>query len=370
MTTLLKRIQLLQALTLVRPALAPQPYIPALTHVRMSTAPACVTAYNDILSISVSTDSPWNLCLPGDLFIKALNSLTSDTVKVQVSEGEQSVVLTSGRAKLKLPALPVSDFHFTAPSLHKSDSVPLSADLLLGLSRCLLNVGNDPTHPEQMGVTLDRMEDGTGVLYSTDNFTLSRYVTTELEQPAGMEWGAIILPTLFCQQLVNLNKAFPDQDVALFVLPGMLLAKIGESATVSTKTLVTHEPLEFAAKLEKHGKVKRLKSRVVPIPTAWEGAFERAMLVLSTDLEKVTKVDINSEALRLHSTSPMGDSDDAMAVSDGWHPEGAPSESFYLDPSLVLRTSKVCTHMAFTETAIVLTDQNCKFVHVIAYCSK
>jgi len=363
--TSIHRNKLLMALNLVKPALATQAYIPALTHIKFHDKVA--TAYNDISAVSVKVEPDWSLCLPGDLLTKTLSSFATENISVQ--EVDQTVVVSSGRSKIKLPSLETKQFPFEAPSLKKVPVIELDKDTLRGLERCLLSVGNDPTHPAQMGVTLDCLPSGHAVLYSTDNYTLSRYKTkAKVELPGD---SPVILPTFFCQQLVSLSKAFPDALPDLYVLPGLLVVKLGEEATLSTKTLVDLEPLEFESKFEKHAKLKILADSIEVIPDQWEAAFERALLVLTTEVDKVTKITVNSESLRLSSSSNLGDAEDVLPHSgDQQATTLAPPEPFYLDPGLVLRTSKVCTHMAFSSTALTVTDKDLQFVHVIAYCSK
>ena len=362
--TTTNREALVKIAALVRPALATQAYIPALTHIRFGGEFA--SAYNDISAIMVKAAIDVQCCLPGELLIKALNSFGAESIAIQETAKDNAVVLSSGRSKLKIPTLPFDAFPLNLPDTKKASEIVLDASILKGIERCLMSVGNDPTHPAQMGVTLDADDKGNAILYSTDNFTISRYqAKSKIELPGD---SPVILPTFFCQQLVTLSKAFPEEEVVLVMVPGALLVEFGKMAKLFNKTLVDLEPLDFPRIFDKHCKVSSLKDRLGKIPDSWDSAFNRAMLVLSGEVDKVTKITVGEETIKLHSTSTMGDSDDSMS-HDIEHLD-APAEPFYIDPSLVLRASKACGLMTFNEKALALADAETQFIHLIAYCSK
>lgn len=355
------RLDLLKALLLVRPALSKQNYIPALQHVHFGKGYA--TAYNDISAISVRLESDLDRCLPGELLIRALQSFSAESVMVQQKDAE--AVLSSGRSKLKLPTLDGKAFPLEWPAEGDTSEFKVSAAIIRGIERCLMSVGNDPTHPEQMGVTLDAV-DGYARLFSTDNFTISSYETdTKLKLPAD---APVILPTFFCEQLVALAAAYKDEKVMLLVTPGALVAEFGDSAKLLTKTLVEREPADFPAMMKKHLKLDNLKKELVAIPPAFDAALSRALLVLEQEADKITTVTLNKDSFSLSSASSMGNADDKLPF-DGDIDFGAPEE-IHFDPALVARASKACGLMGFLSKALVLADSEAQFVHLVAYCSK
>jgi len=361
--TATNREALLKQVNLVRPALATQAYIPALTHICFDGSYA--TAYNDIAAIRVKAEVDFEGCLPGELLVRALNSFGSENLLFQPSK-DQAIVISSGRSKLKLPILVTKEFPFNIPGEKGAPMIGLDHSIMKGIERCLVSVGNDPTHPAQMGVTLDMNSDGDAVLYSTDNFTVSRYQTkTEINLPGDMP---VILPTFFCQQLVALSKAFPSEEIDLYLVPGALVVKFGKAARLFNKTLVDLEPLDFPRIFEKYCKLSSLKDRLSAIPDNWDSAFNRAMLVLSGEVDKATRVTVSGETIKLYSTSSMGDADDSMSYDHG--DSNAPPDPFYIDPSLVLRASKVCGKLVWNPKTVALADDDAQFVHLISYCSK
>lgn len=360
-STATNREALVKITTLVRPALASQAYIPALTHIKFDGEYAIT--YNDISSISVRCPVEVERCIPGDLLIRALGSFGCEQIMFQ--EGKDgALTLSSGRSKIKLPTLPLTSFPFVLDESSGDFEFDLDASILKGIERCLVSVGNDPTHPAQMGVTLDVDAKSNAVLYSTDNFTISRFQTkTKIKLPGD---SPVILPTFFCEQAVSLCKTFKEEQPVLVLLAGGLMLELGKSAKLFTKTLTDLEPLDFPRIVEKHCKLASLKDMLLPIPDAFDGALSRALLVLSGEVDKTTKITCATETVKLNSSSGMGDSDDSMPF-DG---QDAPQEPFFVDPGLLARAAKVCASMTFLPKVVVLADADAQFIHLVAHCSR
>lgn len=356
------RDALLKVAALIRPALATSNYIPAFQHIKFDGDFA--TAYNDISAISVRMKTDVRRCIPGELLIRALGSFNADNVAF--SEGKNgALTISSGRSRVTVPTLDLKAFPLVWPE-DGDVEVKLSAAILKGIARCLLSVGSDPTHPEQMGVTLES-QGGKAVLYSTDNFSISRFSTdSKLKLPGD---SPIILPTFLCEQLSSLARAFPDETPTLLVMDGALVVEFGDSARLLTKTLVDREPLDFPAIFKKHMKADGdLKKELATIPDAFDSALQRALLVLGSEQDKVTTVTFGDEKIAMSSSSSMGDSDDKMPF-DCDAAAHAPEEVFF-DPALVARASKHCGLLGFMPRALVLADSEAQFVHLVAYCSK
>lgn len=355
------RQALLKIATLVRPALASQAYIPALTHIRFADGMA--TAYNDISAISVRSGVDMERCVPGELLIKTLASFGGEQIMVQGGK-DGALLVSSGRSKLTIPTMPQESFPLDDDQIAGEGSeIGLDHSILKGIERCLVSVGNDPTHPAQMGVTLDADSKGLAVLFSTDNFTISRYQTkTKIDLPGD---SPVIMPTFFCEQLLSLAKTFPDEPMTLVLLAGGLLVEFGEAAKLFTKTLFDLEPLDFPRIIDKHCKIGSIKTQLSAIPDSFDGALERALLVLGGVVDKATKIDIDGE-LQMFSTSSMGESNETMPYAG----QEAPDEPFWVDPSLLARASKLCAHVAFLPKVVILADSDVNFVHLVAHCSR
>jgi hypothetical protein len=356
------RDTLLSLMARVRPALSNQSYIPAWTHIQL--AGGFATTYNDLASISVrlpDTGLP-SCCVPGDLFIKALGSIKADQVLVQEHATEKAIVVSAGKARMKLPVLPATDFSVPQPRSAPA-SIQITDDILDAIKQCLLSVGTDPTHPTQMGVTLDSII-GTAVLYSTDNITISRCVTkTPLALPGD---APVILPTFFCEQLLSLATAYPKDNIQLDIYPGMIRALFdkGHAASIMHKMVVELEPLDFEAIIAKYLSVSELPSKLQPVPVSFDSAWTRALLVLNGSSDKSTKVQCNGTSVDLLTTSSLGQSEDVLTLE-----KAGSVADFYIDPALVLRAAKSCTQLAFYKKVMVMAGTNVSFIHLIAHCA-
>lgn len=355
----INRAELLRIAGLVRPALATQDYIPALTHIKFDKGYA--TAYNDISSIAIRAELNLNRCVPGDLLIRALGSFGGENVAIAFDDKTSALLLSSGRSKLKLPTMNIKDYPFDIPP-EEAPSIVLTPEIIKGVERCLISVGNDPTHPAQMGVTLEVDALGKAILYSTDNFTISSFRTsTAISLPGD---SPIILPTFFCEQLVSLSKAFPKEITTLYLFPGAICVDFGTEAILFNKTVLDLEPMDFQNILKKHCNPAKVANDLQTIPDAFDAAFNRALLVLSNELDKSTQVKINSNGITLSSSSNLGDSFDEIEFKAN----GADKE-FLIDPSLVIRASKCCSKLSFYPKVMLLSDDSGSFLHLIAHCS-
>lgn len=353
------REALLRLSTILRPALSTQSFIPALSHIHFKAGSA--VAYNDVTAIEVKAEFEGlqDCCVPGELLIKALGSFKSEEVRVDELDGG-SLLLTAGRSKMKVPFLEGSAFPYKPPTT-KPHVVELSAAVLEGVRRCLFAVGTDPTHPAHMGVTLDTL-DGCAVLYSTDNFTLSRYNTSyKIKLPAD---SPIILPTFFCEQLLALAKNWPEEEVDLEIYPGAIQAVIGKKAKVLTKTLVDLEPLDFGKIIDKYLAGGDVRKALNTIPDSFDAAWNRALLVLSGEADKATKVTATKDGFTMLSTSAVGESEDSLEF-EGDFPKAC--EKFHVDPTMVVRAAKTCGQLAFYPRVVVLATDDANFIHLIAH---
>jgi hypothetical protein len=351
------RARFAKALALATPALSNKPYIPALVH--FLVAGGKVTAYDDILAVQVAVAGTEGLscCLLGELLTKAVGSYGAAEILVQPHATEAAVVLSSGRSKIKVPTLPAEDFPLTWPTTRGAVAIPLTAQILKGIEYCLPGAGVNPNHPAQMGVTLDEKE-GAAVLFSTDNTTISRYLTTEKSLlPAS---SPVIFPTAFCDRVLALAKAFPQETVTLYLSPGALVVEVGTSARVLSRQLADLVPLDFVAVTDKY--TKGLSGKALnTLPDGWEASLGRAALVTGGDHSVVT-VSEHRKALRILASSSFGEVDETLAFGGT-----LPPSPVKLDPALLTRGSKVCTKMSFAAQALVLVSEDGNYLHLVAY---
>lgn len=359
----ISRTDLIALATQVKPALATQSHLAVLQHIRFSGERA--TAFDDITAISVPAPGiELECCVPGDLLLRGLNSFVGKNVALMHDAGK--LIVTSGRGRLTLPTLPVKDFPLEEDAQGKPQIIELERAVLAGIEACLFSVGADPTHPEQMGVTLSCPDGRHAVLCSTDNFSMSRYVSTaKIKLPGD---SPIILPTFFCEQLLALAKAFPKADIDLEIYPGGIAAQIGK-ARLFSRMLVEREPYDFEAMFAKRVRVKEL-SELPQVPPGMEAALDRALLVLGPEVDKVTEIRLSDGSVRLLSASGTAEADDRLEV-DGDPDFDSPKE-IHVDPALMARVLKRGERFGFLDKAAVVAafPTGGTFVHLIAYCGR
>lgn len=358
----LNREALLKVTSLIRPALATQTFIPAYNHIAFDGDFALT--HNDIAAIQVRCDFPEPCCVPGELLIKALGSFSAESVLLQRAGNDQTLLISSGRSKLKVPTMPLKSFPFEIPLGSDGALIHLSKEVVAAIDKCLVSVGNNPNHPATMGVTLDVDGEGCAVLFATDNYTISRHATnTEIKLPGD---SPVILPTFFCNQLIALAKIYSDH-IKLCLIPGAIMAEFGGSdpvAVLFTKTIADLEPLDFPKIIKRHVDLNRISKDLAKIPDMFDACFARQLLVLGAELDKVTQVKYDDGTVKLRSTSQVGESDESFSFSAG------PDKdlSFCVDPALVVRGSKLCSRMALGEHVLVMADDK-DFLHIIAHVS-
>lgn len=352
------REALARTVGLVRPALATRDYIPALTHILFAGGRA--TAYNDVGAISVRTDLDLGRCVPGAALVGALGSFGGAEVLVQDGK-DGGVAVKCGRGTVRLPTLPAKDFPYDPPKAADGHEVVLTREVVRAVERCLMSVGPESGHPALSGVTMES-DGGVAVLYSTDGATISRCSTSaKVKLPGG---APVVMPRFFCEQLVGLSKAFPEDELFLVIHDGALQLDLGESATLFTRTPVDVTPLDYPRVFAKHCDLAAIKDQVFDIPDAFDGALGRALLVLGDERAKVAKVDLKGGVLRMTSGSGAGTADDDMKYDAG---SGDPKETLRVDPALLARGAKVCARMGFTDKVTVFADSEGAFVHIVAH---
>ena len=119
----MNRKLLLDRLGKVKPALATNDLIPALTHLWFSGDE--VLAYNDAVGISAPCDAGFAGMVPGATLLAVLG--TSRAKDVEFSPGDGEVLVKAASAKIKLPLLPVDKPLFEMPEVEDGEALPASS---------------------------------------------------------------------------------------------------------------------------------------------------------------------------------------------------------------------------------------------------
>lgn len=359
MTKSVNRQQALRAFSLASPALSRQTYIPAYTHFLL--ADGWVSAYNDITAISVNEDLGLDLCLPGDLIVKTLNSFTGESVSI--AEGQDAgIVVSHGRSKIKVPTLPAEDFPLKWPSLKSDQYLELDDAMIRAIQLCLPGCGTNPQIPAQMGVTIAPKGETQLAFYSTDNYTVTRCLVDSSADMPTDDGEAVVMPLAFCEQVLALAKAYPNEDLRLYAFPGSLVLKVGAKAKLMTRLLVELVPLDFESVIRAN---QPKTGKPAAIPPGWESALSRISLVVASEADKAFTCGGDDGGLRLFAQSSLGEVEEIVDF-DGPEPE----KDVLLDPGLVLRASKEAGVMQFGARALLFSKTDGKFIHLVAYSSR
>ena len=352
---MVNRKKLLDSLNMVKPALAVKDYIPILTYFMFDDG--SVTAYNDIQAINVESDVDVQGCIPAELLIKSLGSMTAE--QVEFKRVDNHVLLISGKTKIKLPVLPVEDYP-TVMQHNKKElgTFKITEEMLTGIKKCLAAASNDPQHPSHMGITLEPMYSADEIaLYSTDNVTISCYIVRDKDTLLPDD-KPLILPLVFCQQLILLSKITMDIEVGIY--SGSLVARFEDKAVLFTKTLADVNAINFMDVVSKYINPTQLTSKLQHIPDVFEQSIDRAVLMQNKEDFKTTSIVIANRTMTLESISKFGEATDDM-------PYAGDDIEINIDPSLVKRVLPIASKMAMFRKVMVLTDENENYIHLIAY---
>lgn len=360
------KASLTKTLQLLAPAVSRHAYIPALQHIRFGGGRA--TAFNDTLAIGVAcADIALDVCIPGALLQKALGTLSGDAIALQQTDSA-SVSIVSGRSRIKLPCLAGDVFPLASElALHEEGAQQLGSvgdSMLEGLEACLAGVGGDPTHPAQLGVTIEAGSDGRAALYSTDNLTISRYLCAEHTAPDLPGDAPILLPTAFVEQVLALAKAYPVAEITLWLYQGGIAATFDDVAWVFGKLMVDVEPLDFDRVIKQSAPGVHA-DMMTPLPSAAREAFDRALLVLGDSADRATRCKHEGDTLHLFTTAATGEVTDAVPL--GMDPGDSSVGEVFVDPKLILRAPKLCTQFVLMKKALVMTNDSGAFLYLISY---
>lgn len=345
----MKRTELLNALNMVKPALARNDLIPSLSMFWFREGR--VLAYNEEMAIQVPIDIDFTGAVSGDTLVKFLNSSSVD--EVVLSSSGDSATLKLGKTKGKLAFLPEDDLkYFDMPDIKKNHMLSVDTrQFLIGLESCLRSIGTDVAVPDQLGITIIRDGDKLD-LYSTDRTTLS-HAEVDIVGDCPLDDGErLILPAGFCRQLLKIlqwktTARFVEEDEdeaevpegeatddkkAAKEKPKDFLIEVNEkyvlmkSGGVSLYGRIIHAdvPLNFPSILKNFLPPKAVK-HMVPIPAALAPAIERANIIVSSSVKPIaTKIEVGEAksgiVAHLHSKAESSEVTDNVVLGDE-HPD-------------------------------------------------
>ena len=348
----MNRQELLDSLAMVKPGLSNFDLVPILTHFCFSEG--TVLAYNDVLAIEAEVDIDLDCGVPGDVMLSMLGSMKTKDIEVEQSDAE--ILIKAGRSKAKLAVLPKEDYLFKMPATKSADKLRVGPDFINGLRKCLISVGDDPTHPEQTGIVLIASKAEVS-LYSTDNKTLSKY---EVDEEYDIKSQVLVILTKeFCDQLVAISTKLPKNKIDLFIdtKNDYVIASFEEEVTVYSKLLDDSSVSDFDSILDKFSMSSK---SFVPIPADLKEATARAQIILKSAVDKELHIAIKKRTLQVEAKSSFGEVKEPIAMSKSFD-----ETTFIIDSDMFARPIDSCKDISFQQGAVLFRDE--AFIHLVSH---
>lgn len=333
--------------------LMPQDFIAVLQHFHFQND--SVISYNDVQACKLKLQTGLNCTVPGQLFVKLLNTITTNEITLRELPQQSIVEITAGRNKSKLPRSPSENYVFDFPEF-VGEKLTIQPEVLDGLKKCLVSVSGNPSRPEFNGVTWKFSSDELN-LYSSDGRSISWFTYPDTFKVNPLKDLELIFPSFFCEKLCSLASALMGKQAFEMVCEESwsLVDLMGNY--IFTR-FVEAEPPQFVSYLDQFSDIS--EEEMMDIPEELTAALERALLFLDQTRSITTaQFQIKGTELEMSTQSSIGQCTDFYTL-----PVDLGNMSFSVDPALMLRAFKISKKMTFRPKAVVFTDTN--FLHLIA----
>lgn len=278
-----------------------------------------VHAYNDVLGVIAPAKTDFKAGIEGALLLGLLEHSSGD-VSLQV-ENSVALLEVSG-AVAKLPVLPWESHIWDSPGLPDgSNAIEYGEDFIAALAGVLISVGAGGPGVPPAGVSLVK-EGGNLAFYASDGKSLS---WARLPAPDVSDFGYVVLPGPFCEQLVKLRKgtlAWWKDGATVLTDNVQVFSKL-----VAVETLPNYAD-SIARYLAPGGKEH---SAPVPVPPKLSPALERVMVLLG-DRPELMEVSASEKVLKLALKVPAGQIKEEIALDKDHY---ASVRDIRFDPGLI-----------------------------------
>lgn len=337
------RMDLINALELAAPALAVNPHIPILTHFWFTGK--SVVAFNDRIGIEVPlVTGLMAFAAPGELLLNMLKASRAKEITVTLPAGPDAgnVMVKAATARMLFPFLPATDFLFEMPKLTNTNN--LSREFITAIKTCLRPTTDKDSSPEERGVTIIKQNDQL-LFFSTDRMTITH---ARIAPSSGApKWTAerIILPMLFCKQLIEITKQAKSirfelhtDHIVVKADDAMLYGQLIDQGTSA--------PLNFIEAYERFTHPIK-KHSMIEIPSKLNLIFDRATILAG---DKFTSIYTRDGKMFFKTQSENGgEVVDSIALK---HPEVI----IKVKPKQVKSNLKNFSRMLFTNNCIIMSN--------------
>lgn len=343
----INRLEFLNSLEFLEAGLSTKPIIEELTFIWFTGTH--VYAYNDVIGIVSPLETEFKGGMKGSLLLGLLHKSRAKEIELLPSENEE-MFLKAANTRLNLAYYGMDRAIWDVPVFDRDKSFPINEEFIKAISNAMISVGHDTSIPDQLGITL--IPDGNILyLFSTDSKTISRAMI-----PFECSFSErIILPAVFCQQLIKLCK---DRPGRMLIEKDSVLVENANGTMLFSRLIETSRPLEFHKTVDTVLSSLETKSQV-PIPKRFKLAVERVSIVLESNLGEPAKFQVNNNILQMQATTNLGNIKDSMRLeSDHSNVE------MFVDPTLVKRALDDCSNFYLVPSCVILSDEN--FIHLIS----
>jgi DNA polymerase III sliding clamp (beta) subunit (PCNA family) len=343
---MINRIELVEKLDRVAPALSSNNLVPVLSHFWFNKD--VLTAYNDQIAISTKLNSGFVGAVPNTLIQLLSASRAKDVDFTYDDAGNLTVKAAS--AKFKLPYLTAKSFDiFEMPQPNVKNALPVDMGKFLeAIDSCTRSLKEDTSMPDSLGITLS-LEAGNIHLYATNDATISYAHIKQINSRIELPLQRVVLSGNFCRQMLSIAKTGGSShveihsDYSLFVCNNTILFG---------RLIDVQRPLDFDAVIESSFP-QELHKNLVSIPTKLQLMLERAIIITESKTERSkTAISIKDGIAKFVSqSSEKGEVKDSVQL-EAQHPD----VSVTIDPRLFKQGyDGKFDKMLLTENCLVMT---------------
>ena len=343
------RIELIEKLERVAPALSGNNLVPVLSHFwfRENT----LLCYNDQIAICTKLTTDFAGAVPGDTLLSLLSVSRAKEVEFFVGQADGKklpdgqLLIKAASSKLKLPFLDVAStkiFEMPKPDSAKALAVDMK-QFLEAVNSCMRSLKEDTSMPDSLGITLVFNNNGID-LYATNDATISyAHVKTKKPQPD----GRVVLSGNFCRQMISLAKAGDHMHVEIHEDHSLFSCN---DNILFGRLVDVQRPLEFSSVIESSFP-KESEKLLVSVPSKLQLILERAIVITDSKTERPkTEITIKAGIARFFSQSAeKGEVRDSMQLEEQ-HPDVHVS----IDPRLFRAGYGGFDKMLLTENCLIM----------------
>lgn len=342
----MKAKELAELLKIITPTLAPHDLVPILSHYWLTGTHAMT--FDDHLAMRVPCVTDVRLTIAKQ--VQELLSVSNPSKEVQWEEAKDGkITVRVGRnyAVLQTDAVERALKIFTMPNMVKEEILPAVRDntkeFVAALKVSLLSTSNDPSLPEQCGVTI-LPEDDRLAIYSFNHDSLTQSFLklgrTDFKK-------RIVVPAQFCEILSALSGG--EVVVELTLNDQYCLARV-DDIELYAKTLSVPRPTDIRRVVEDHY-TPAAKKALVDVSDDLRELVARAMVIGEHDTEQeYTELEVKEGKLTFYTESSRGVVDDEIAF------DGTDTSRVRIRSKLLGNGIDMFTKISITNEAVILSD--------------